>query len=63
MIRDKIVMGLQNEKLPENLQLDPALTLDKAVNEARRREALKKRGWQAENRCCAPAKNANTQET
>ena len=35
-------MGLQNAKLSEKLQLDPALTLEKAVNEARQSEAVKK---------------------
>lgn len=42
MVRDRIVVGLQNAKLSEKLQLDPALTLEKAVNEARQSEAVKK---------------------
>ena len=31
MIRDRIVVGLTNDKLSEQLQLDAVLTLDKAV--------------------------------
>ena len=35
MIRDRIVVGLQDLKLSEKLQLDPELTLTKAINQAR----------------------------
>ena len=42
MIRDRIVVGLQNAKLSEWLQLDSTLTLEKAVNEARQSEAVKR---------------------
>ena len=42
MIRDRIVVGLQNAKLSERLQLDSTLTLEKAVNEARQSEAVKR---------------------
>ena len=31
MIRNRIVVGLRDAKLSENLQLDPDLTLEKAV--------------------------------
>ena len=42
MIRDRIVVGLLDAKLSEKLQLDPELTLPKAVNQARQNEAVKK---------------------
>ena len=42
MIRDRIVVGLLDAKLSEKLQLDPELTLPKAVNQARQREAVQK---------------------
>ncbi|KXJ13677.1 hypothetical protein AC249_AIPGENE14280 [Exaiptasia diaphana] len=42
MIRDRIVVGLQDGKLAEKLQLDSQLTLEKAVNQARQGEAVKK---------------------
>ena len=41
MIRDRLVVGLQDSKVSETLQLDPDLTLDKAVTTARQREAVK----------------------
>ena len=41
LIRDRIVVGFQNRKLSEKLQLDPNLTLEKASNLARQREAVK----------------------
>ena len=31
MIRDRIVVGIQDAKLSEKMQLDPDLTLEKAV--------------------------------
>ena len=34
MIRDRIVVGLQDSKLSEKLQLDPELSLAKAINHA-----------------------------
>ena len=43
MIRDGIVVGLQDSKLPEKLQLDPELSLTKAINHARQSEAVKKK--------------------
>ena len=42
MIRDRIVVGLLNGKLSEKLQLDPDLTLTKAVYMARQSESVKK---------------------
>ena len=42
MIRDRIVVGLRDMKLSEKLQLDPNLTLEKAINAARQSEAVKK---------------------
>ena len=42
MIRDRIVVDLLDAKLSEKLQLDPELTLPKAINQARQSEAVKK---------------------
>ena len=42
MIRDRIVVGLQDAALSEKLQMDKDLTLDKAVASAQQREAVKK---------------------
>ena len=41
MIRDRIVVGLRDAKLSESLQLDPELTLEKAVTKARQAQAVK----------------------
>ena len=41
MIRDCLVVGLLGSKVSETLQLDPDLTLDKAVTTARQRETVK----------------------
>ncbi|CAB4035810.1 Hypothetical predicted protein, partial [Paramuricea clavata] len=41
-IRDRIVVGLRNKKLSEKLQLDPDLTLAKAIAQARQSEEIKK---------------------
>ena len=41
MIRDRIVVGLRDAKLSEKLQLDPELTLDKAVTQARQSESIR----------------------
>ena len=35
LIRDRIVVGLRDAKISEKLQLDSALTLEKAVTQAR----------------------------
>ena len=42
LIRDRIAVGLQDSKLSEKLQLNPELTLTKAINQARQSEAVKK---------------------
>lgn len=42
MIRDRIVVGLQDASLSEKLQLDADLTLAKAVDKVRQAEAVKK---------------------
>ena len=42
LIRDRLVVGLRDTILAERLQSDPELTLEKAVNQARQSEALKK---------------------
>ena len=41
LIRDRIVVGLQNRELSEKLQLDTNLTLEEATNLARQRETVK----------------------
>ena len=41
MIRDRIVVGIRNAPLSEKLQLDPELTLEKAVTQVRQAEAIK----------------------
>ena len=42
LIRDRIVVGLRDAKVAEKLQMDAELTLEKAVNQARLSEAVKK---------------------
>lgn len=42
MIRDRIVVGIRDSKLSEKLQLDPELTLEKAITQVRQREAVQK---------------------
>jgi len=42
LIRDRIVVGLKDKKLSEQLQLDSKLTLEKAVTQARQSETVKK---------------------
>ena len=41
MIRDRLVVGISDSKLSEKLQLDNALTLEKAVVQARQTETVK----------------------
>ena len=41
MIRDRIVVGLRDARLSKKLQLDPELTLEKAVTQVRQAEAVK----------------------
>lgn len=40
LIRDRIVVDLRDAKISEKLQLDPALTLETAVRQARQKEAV-----------------------
>jgi hypothetical protein len=42
MIRDRLVVGLRDSVLSEKLQMEPDLSLEKAVSYARQREAVKK---------------------
>ncbi len=42
MVRDRLVVGLIDKKLSEHLQLDPELTLQKAVARVRQSEQVKK---------------------
>ena len=42
MIHDRIVVCIQERKLSEKLELDPAPTLDKAITSVRQTEAVKK---------------------
>ena len=42
MICDRIVVGIQDRKLSEKLQLDPALTLEKTITTVRQVEAVNK---------------------
>ena len=57
MIRDTIVVGLVDEQLSEKLQLDPNLTLKRAVDQARQKEAVRKQ--QAVVRCNPPGVTNN----
>ena len=41
MIRDRLVVGIQDETLSQKLQLDPALTLEKAKQMIRQKEAVR----------------------
>ena len=42
MVRDRLVVGLRDKRLSEQLQMDPELTLEKAINRARTSEQVKK---------------------
>ncbi|XP_038835843.1 zinc finger protein 345-like [Salvelinus namaycush] len=42
MIRNRLVMGLRDRRLSEQLQMDPEITLDKAVTRIRQTELVKK---------------------
>lgn len=42
LIRDRIVVGLRDRRLSEKLQLDPKLTLDLAIRQAKQSEMVKK---------------------
>lgn len=41
-IRDRILVGIKNRKLSEQLQLDSDLTLSKAIQRVRQSESVKK---------------------
>ena len=41
MIRDRIAVGILDKSLSERFQLDPNLTLEKAIDLARNAEAVK----------------------
>jgi len=41
MIRDRLVVGIRDSNLSERLQIDDALTLEKAKKLVRQREAVK----------------------
>ena len=45
MIRDGIVVGIYDNKLSQRMQLEPDLTLKKAIELARHNESVKNR-WQ-----------------
>ena len=42
LIRDRIVVGIKDKKLSEQLQLDSKLTLEKAITKTRQSETVKK---------------------
>lgn len=42
MVRDRFVVGLKDKRLSEQLQMDPELTLEKALNRTRQSELVKK---------------------
>ena len=42
MVRDRLVVGLRDKRLSERLQLDPELTLQKAVTSVKQSEQVKK---------------------
>ena len=42
LIRDRTVLGLKDKKLSEHLQVDPYLTLEKAVIKVRQSKTVKK---------------------
>ena len=44
MIRDRIVIGLEDKSLSEKLQLEAELALENAINQARQRELVRQQG-------------------
>ena len=42
LIRDRIVVGIRDSHLSEKLQMDPNLTLEKAMAQSRQAESVKK---------------------
>lgn len=57
MIRDRIVVGLRDQRLAEKLQLDSELTLAKAAKQARQSEAVKKQQSVIRNDVVQPEKS------
>lgn len=49
MIRDRLVVGIQDKKLSQQLQLDANLTLEKAKKTIRQKEAVKEQGQELGN--------------
>lgn len=43
MVRDRLVVGLRDKRLSEQLQMDPELTLQKAVTRVKQSEQVKKK--------------------
>lgn len=42
MIRDRLIVGLKNQKLSEKLQMNASLTLENAAQQARQSKSVKK---------------------
>ena len=42
LIRDRIVVGIRGKALSEKLQLEAALTLERAINQVRQKETVRK---------------------
>uniref|UniRef100_A0A4W5QKE1 C2H2-type domain-containing protein n=1 Tax=Hucho hucho TaxID=62062 RepID=A0A4W5QKE1_9TELE len=61
MIRDRLVMGLLDRRLSEQLQMDPEITLDKAVTRIRQTELVKKQQDLPENNSKAASSAANVE--
>nr|XP_046181042.1 zinc finger protein 431-like [Oncorhynchus gorbuscha] len=59
MIRDRLVMGLRDRRLSEQLQMDPEITLDEAVTCIRQTELLEKQHDLPENNFKAASSAAN----
>ena len=41
MLRDRIVVGIQDQALSQRMQMDPELTLEKAKTFTRQKEAIR----------------------
>ena len=50
MIRDRLVVGIRNQALSQQLQMDPELTLERAKKRIRQQEAVKDQQRQLTNR-------------
>ena len=55
MMRDRLVVGIQDETLSQKLQLDPTLTLDKAKQMIRQKEAVREQQQALKKDVFAPA--------